>query len=81
MSTTTQTLVLRPLALSDCPFLTPDLQSKLRSENPLIPLPEKPGKRSDSIAHAPKRNHSLTVKEQKVIFQKIIKRRFSFFKI
>ena len=65
-ATTTQTLVLRSLVLSSSPFLDPEVQAKLKSGNPLLPLPGAPGPRSESIAHAPKRNHSLTVKEQKV---------------
>ena len=70
MSAETQTLVLQSLSLSDSPFLSPDLQAKLRSENPLLPVPkpDQSGKRNDEIAHAPKRLHSLSTKDQKVFF-------------
>ena len=70
MSAETQTLVLQSLSLSDSPFLSPDLQAKLRSENPLLPVPkpDQSGKRNDGIAHAPKRLHSLSPKDQKVFF-------------
>jgi len=45
-------------------FLT-ELQDRLAG-NPLIPLPDHPGPRDESIAHAPKRHHKLTEKEKKV---------------
>ncbi len=74
-TTTTQTLVLRAVdPSSDSPFLNADLQSKLRSENPLFPLPDpaQSGKRDGSIAHAPKRLHSLSAKDQKVSQQLLV---------
>ena len=66
MSSSIQTTDFGTAEIRNSPFINPDIQARLRSVNPLVPLPGKLEILDATVAHAPKRNHGLSVKDQKL---------------